>query len=226
MDQKKKIALVLRGHFRSFEKNQAMWKDLLKNFDYDCYFHTWDTVDSVNQSWYRRKIVNSPTLTENQIHILKDWDPNVVIEKQEFTQDEHNEIYASWTPHKALLYRFDSLLNTLKRIDKTKYDFTIISRYDIIIKNISFENLTVVPGQILLGARECAHIFGGIAVNSELFVFHTSDLDKFYNPLSDANPRKYTNAEEWFSEMYQNIFKEIKHLWKWEEHFNIDRTTK
>lgn len=223
MVQMKKIALVLRGHFRSFEKCQEYWKVALEKCDYDCFFHTWDTMDANNKSWHRRYKVDSPLLDISSVEILKQWDPNVVIEKQEFTEDEHDEIYASWTPHKSLIYRFDCLLNTLKRIDKDKYEFIIVSRYDLILNNIYFKDIQIAPSVLMLGGRTCNHILGKVAASAELFLFNSSDLDKFYNPLIAANPSKYGNFEEWFNEMYLNIFTEIIHKWHWEQDFNILR---
>lgn len=224
MNKDTRIALVLRGHFRSFEKNEESWRKLLEPFHYDSYFHSWDTLDCNNQTWDRRYTIESRNLNNEEISILRKWDPNVVIEKQEFSKEDNEKIYASWAPHKSLIYRFDSLLNTLKRIDKTKYDIIIVSRYDILLKNVNLEKLTINPGTLLLGGRECPDILGKIAANAELLIFHSSNLDKFYNPLINADPKKYKNAEEWFAEMYQRIFKEIKHEWKWEEDFILDKS--
>ena len=220
-----RIALVLRGHYRSFEKHHSMWKDALDGCEYDCFFHTWDTRDTINQAWSRRYIIDPPKLESSHIDILKKWDPNLVIESQEFTSEDHKQIYASWTPHKALVYRINSLLTTLKRINKENYDMIIIGRYDLTVSsNLRFKDITVTPGELEMGARVCAGtILGGVAGTSELIAFHSSDVDKFYNPLDNADPAKYTNCEEWFTEIYLKIFKKMNHRWHWGKDFDISR---
>jgi len=209
-----KIALVLRGHFRTFDKLESNLKDSLEGCDYDCFFHTWDTIDAVNQTWYRKYIVDPPKLESSHIERLKRWDPNLVIESQEFTAEEHNQIYASSSPYKATVYRMNAFLKTLKRIDPSKYDMIIIGRYDLYLHNVKFKDITVTPGQIELGARECkTTILRELADTSEICAFHSSDLIKIFNPLDNADPTKYTNTEEWYTEIFDKAFDKINIRW-------------
>jgi hypothetical protein len=219
-----KIALVIRGHFRTFDKLEKNLKDSLEGCDYDCFFHTWDTVDAVNQTWYRRHIIDPPKLDASQIDMLKRWDPNIVIESQEFTPDDHKQIYASWSPYKATVYRMNAFLKTLKRIDVSKYDMIIIGRYDIYLHNVKFKDVIVTPGQIELGARDCkTTILRELADTSEICAFHPSDLIKFYNPLDNTDPTKYTNTEEWYTEIFDKSFDKINIRWVSQKDFTLIR---
>lgn len=220
-----RIALVFRGHFRTFDRTAPFWELALDGCEYDSYFHTWDTIDANTVSWHCQKAVEHPKLTEEQVALLKKWDPNVVIETQTFTEEEHKEIYASWAPHKALVYRMNAFLQLLKRIPKEKYDLIVVSRYDIKVKEIPFHDIQFAPNEVLVGGRSCPGCVGNIAVSDVLFAFPASYVDKLYNPLEKEgiNPKKYTNCEEWFNEMLMDVFETFTHKWQYTEHFDFCR---
>jgi hypothetical protein len=202
-----------------------MWKDALEGCEYDCFFHTWDTREIINKTWWRQYIIDPPKLESSHIDILKKWDPNVVIESQHFTSEDHNKTFGtSYTPQKVLVYMIHSLLSTLKRINKDNYDMIIVGRYDITLSShVRFKDITVTPGELELAARVCSVMLGGFAVTSELFAFHSSDLDKFYNPLDNTDFTKYAASEECFTEMYLKIFNKVNHRWLYEKDFCLSR---
>ena len=41
-----RIALLLQGHFRTFEKTHQTWINALEDCEYDCYFTTWNIIDA------------------------------------------------------------------------------------------------------------------------------------------------------------------------------------
>jgi len=148
-----KIALVLRGHYRSFDKTHITWDNVLKGLDYDCYFHTWDLQDSTTPTWNRGEKYKFELYPRN-IELLKKYDSNIVIEHQEFTNSDISNIYMSNSPYKTYLYRYTSLKDTLNRIPYDKYDIVIVGRYDLLLneKRINFGNLNISDDEILIGA--------------------------------------------------------------------------
>ena len=218
-----KIAFILRGHFRTFEKVQELWKHSLNNCNYDCFFHTWNTIDSTTKSWCKDP-KDSELLTDNKLSILKSWDPNIVVEHQFYTDDELNDIYATAT-YKSYIYKFNSLKETLDRIDESKYDIILVGRYDLIIKNVNFINdLCINPNEIFIGARGNDNRFlYGLATSDCLFAFNSKDKYKFYNMPNDYIDRKFTYSEEAYVDFYYKSFDKVTHKWHQQTHFDIQR---
>jgi len=213
-----KVALVLRGHYRTFDITSVQWKRALTGISYDCYFHTWNIKDSTVPTVYR-KGTYSIELNENQINTLKSFDPNLVIETQEFTESDISNLYLS-TPHKSFTYRSESLYDTLKRIPQNKYDIVIVGRYDLIIKK--FENLKVSEDEILIGAAYDSKYDRGIRANDMLFAFHPKNIPLFrINPYLEIMDFKY--GEEPFTGFLYTNFKKVSIKWIYEKDFIIKR---
>lgn len=218
-----KIALILRGHYRTFEKVQESWKSALTNCDYDCFFHTWNTIDSTTKSWCK-EAQDSIQLDNNKINILKLWDANVIIDQQTYTNDELTDIYATAT-YKSYIYKFESLKKILDRIDETKYDIILVGRYDLILLNINFINdLEINQGEIFIGARGSDNRFiYNLATSDCLFAFNSKDKIKFYTIPTDYIDRKFNYSEEAYVDFYYKSFNKVTHKWHQQTHFDIQR---
>lgn len=213
-----KIALVLRGHYRTFDTTSVQWRRALTGISYDCYFHTWNIKDSTLPTVYR-KGTYSIELNEKQINTLKSFDPNLVIETQEFTESDISNLYLS-TPHKSFIYRYDSLRDTLQRIPQDTYDIVIVGRYDLLIK--SLENLEVSEDEIVIGGTYDNKYHKGIRGNDMIFAFHPKNIPLFTtNPYLETMDFKY--GEEPFSDFIYNKFKKVSVKWKYEKDFIIKR---
>lgn len=216
-----KIALVLRGHYRSFDTTSKTWLNGLKGLDYDCYFHTWDLQDSTTPTWHRGEKYALPLYPSN-IELLKKFDKDIVIEDQVFTQEDHKDITLS-APYKAYMYRYESLRDTLNRIPENKYDLIIVGRYDILITNQGcFKTLNISDDEIFIGAAVASDYYKSIRATDLLFAFHPK-----YIKLFTINPYTrhclFPRGEEPFTDFLFKNFKKVTIKWEYEKDFIIKR---
>lgn len=215
-----KIALVLRGHYRSFDKTFKAWLNTLKELNYDCYFHTWDLQDSTTPTWNRGEKY-ALSLYPSNIELLKKFDKDIVIEKQEFTEEDIRHKYIN-APYKTFIYRYESLYKTLNRIPPNVYDIIIVGRYDLTIKPGCFDNLKVSENEIIIGGINDNRYHKNLRASDLLFAFKPVDLYKFKINPYDVNT-KFTNGEEPFTDFLFNNFKNVILKWKYEHDFVIRR---
>lgn len=216
-----RIALVLRGHYRTFYKTHTSWREALKNYSYDCYFHTWNLVDCTHPTWNRDQRY-ALELYPIYIDHLKSFDNDVVIEKQIFSEDELNDIYAD-IPHKAYIYRFESLKDTLQRIPLNKYDLVLVGRYDILVNKDLLNNIVISEDEILIGINESQKHYKNISATDILYAFHPKNIDKFMNMPDDYIERKFKYGEESFTDFLYKSFKKVTHQWKYSMDYIIRR---
>ena len=216
-----RIALVLRGHYRTFYKTYTSWREALKDHAYDCYFHTWNLVDFTHQTWHRGEKYSLELYTKYIDH-LKSFDPNVVIQIQEFTQDDLNDKYCD-IPFKSYKYRYESLKDTLKRINPSNYDMIIVGRYDIDINRDIFKDLSVKENEILIGVHNDQRYYKNISATDILYAFHPKNIGKFMNMPDDYIERKFKYGEESFTDFLYKSFKIITHKWKYSKDYIIRR---
>jgi hypothetical protein len=216
-----RIALVLRGHYRTFYTTHLSWREALKDHAYDCYFHTWNLVDFTHPTWNRDQRY-ALELYPIYIDHLKSFDKNVVIEKQIFSEDELNDIYAD-IPHKAYIYRFESLKDTLQRISLNKYDLVLVGRYDILVNKDLLNNIVISEDEILIGINESQKHYKNISATDILYAFHPKNIDKFMNMPDDYIERKFKFGEESFTDFLYKSFKKVTHQWKYSKDYIIRR---
>jgi hypothetical protein len=224
-----KIALLLQGHFRTFEKTHHSWINALEDCEYDCYFTTWNIINSNTKSWHSNAIENQPELTNSQIELLKTYDPNVTINTQEFTEDEKNDLYA-FSPYKTHIYKFEALKNTLQRIESSKeekeYNMIICGRFDLEINSIKFKDITINEDEIKFGGRvdkEKGKYIHNLAATDLLYIFHPSKKELFYNLPVGLKNRKFTNAEEYITDFFFINFNKVIHSFIYDKDFEIIR---
>lgn len=222
-DRKKKIALVLRGHYRSFSNTYQSWKDSLQDCDFTCYFHTWDITEARTRTWYCSERT-SRELNPEELELLRSFDPSICIESQTYTKSELEDIYTT-APHKSFVYRFTSLRDTLHRIanEKEKYDMIVVGRYDVLLRNIKWKNVSVKENEITIGGRNSEFFYKNVGASDVLFAFHPSRIDRFDTPPSDYSTRKFRNAEEPFTDFCYKSFVKVHHMWHYDRDFIIAR---
>lgn len=212
-----RVALVLTGHFRTFEQTHTYWRTALEGCEYDVYCSTWDTINSNTISWHTRQPNNTHAyLTQEQIDLLRSFDPLVYIGHQEYTQEELNDIRLDCTS-KSNIYRYESLCNTLKRIDPTKYDIIVVGRYDLRIKDIFFKDICLEEDEI-----QCSGVYYGdkfvrkYANTDTLYVFRPIKKEVFNNLFEiyeNATQKNLKYPEEVFSELFYTFFSKVTVQW-------------
>jgi len=215
-----RIALVLRGHYRSFDKTSKKWLNALKGLNYDCYFHTWDLQDSTTPTWHRGEKYALPLYPSN-IELLKKFDKDIVIEKQDFTEEDLQNIYID-SPYKTFVYRYESLYKTLNRILPGKYDIVIVGRYDLELKDNCLSTLTVNKDEIIVSGINNKEFYKEISNTDLLFAFHPENI-----PLFQVNPYveqgDFRGGEEPFTKFVFDNFKRVSLKWVYYTDFIIKR---
>jgi hypothetical protein len=216
-----RIALVLKGHYRSLDKTHKIWLDALKGHNYDCYFHTWDLQDATTPTWYRGEKYALPLYPSN-IELLKKFDKDIIIESQTFTEEDIKNIYID-APYKTFIYRYESLYMTLNRIDVNKYDIVIVGRYDLELKDTCFSEIIINKNEILIGGIKDERYYKGLRATDLLFAFHPENIPLFQvNPYVDIDSFKNGGEEPFTKFLFEN-FKKISLKWNYETDFNIKR---
>jgi len=215
-----RIALVLRGHYRSFDLTSKSWLSALKGLNYDCYFHTWDLQDSTTPTWHRGEKYALPLYPYN-IELLKTFDKDIIIKRQEFTDKDLANKFLD-TPYKTFIYRYESLYNTLNRIDMSKYDIVIVGRYDLDLKDNCFSKLVMNKDEIMIGGINDKEYYKELRATDLLFAFHPENILLFQvNPYVEQGDFK--RGEEPFTEFLFNKFKKVILKWRYEKDFTIKR---
>ena len=194
-----KLAVILFGHYRTFDKHVDYWR----GGDADFYISTWDTLDSTSKTWYKEE---SPEvfITTDQIQTLKSFDPNCHIGRQEWTSSEMEDTFGKM-PFKSILYKYECIVKSVKRIldSKIQYDTVLITRPDIRIYNIG--KLNPVSGEIFISYRKDSNFLRGLSGTELLYAIHFTDIEKLANIPNTllewkVEPKKYKYAEEHFTD--------------------------
>lgn len=219
-----RVALVLTGHFRTFEQTHTYWRNALEGCEYDVFCSTWDTINSNTISWHTHQPTHTPNyLTDHQIDLLRSFDPYVQIGRQEYTQEEINDVQLDCTS-KANIYRYEAICNTLKRIDPMKYDIIIVGRYDLCINGIRFKDIDIQEDEIQCSGIYCGEKFVRKYSNTDnLYMFHPIKKGVFENLFQIYENAKHKNIkypEEVFTELFYTFFSKVTIKW---DTFNISR---
>ena len=216
-----RIALVLRGHYRSFDLTSKSWLSALKGLNYHCYFHTWDLQDSTTPTWHRGEKYALPLYPSN-IELLKKFDKDIVIKRQEFTEKDLVNKFLE-APYKTFIYRYESLIETLNRIDISKYDIVIVGRYDLELKDNCLSELLINKDEIMIGGINNTEYYRELRGTDLLFAFHPANIPLFQvNPYIELNNFK-KGGEEPFTKFLFDNFKRVLLKWTYEKDFIIRR---
>lgn len=226
---KKKIAFVLIGHYRSFDKNYLCLQKELKDVDASFFFHTWNLTNATTNSYYGQPFSLAEPLSEEQKQKLMMFDPEVEIEEQIFSKEELEENFDG-KPYKAIYYLFSALKKNLLRIaanNPMKYNYIVVSRYDVIFENLGLGDLKIDPGEIRFGARACKGFYEDILANDILYAFSPKDLDNFikfdFENMFIENRAKIRAVEEIYTLFFKRNFKSLIYAWEYGSNFIIIR---
>ena len=125
-----RIAILLSGHIRTYDKTIESWKKYIPNYNnIDIFIHTWDTIDRLTESFYK---TSNKTYTIDINHIKEIYKPkDIIIEKQDLKDTEI--LWPDCTESiKGSFYYFQSWykVNQLKINYENKHNFI----YDLVIK--------------------------------------------------------------------------------------------
>lgn len=218
-----KVLLILYGHYRTFEKTVLAWLSSLEGCDIVYKFVTFDTIDHSTKCWWHDNIEEQPKLTDKQIQSLKILDPNSKILTQVFSNEELNDIYAT-LPLKVFMYKYNNIKSILESIDEKDYEMIIISRFDILIKNIKFKDVLANANEIKIGYRGPDNsFFMNVAATDLLCAFHPSNKFLFYNIPDDIINRKLKFPEECYTDFYFKNFEHVNTKWSYYTDFEIQK---
>lgn len=220
-----KIAVIIIGHFRTFDK---VYKSLLKeleNVDHDFYLHTWSTQNATTKSWH--DILDKPKdLTSEQIDLLKSLDPNVEIETQTFSSKECTDCINK-KPRKAVIYLFEALQKCLKRIkNPSQYDYIFVTRYDIIHNKLCLDTLKIRPEEICIGWRLGEGFIDSLIAHDIIYAFKPDQIKKFEIDFSIFMKERGNNLqipEEIYTLFFRENFKTVSREWEYGTEFCIVR---
>lgn len=226
---KKKIAFVLIGHYRSFDKNYSSLQDELKDVDVDYFFHTWNLTNAKTNSYYGQPFSLAEPLSDEQKLRLKMFDSQVEIEDQIFSTEELEETFDK-KPYKAIFYLFAALKKSLLRIalnNPIQYDYIVVSRYDVNLQNLRLNELDINPGEIKFGARHCVGFEKNMLANDILYAFNPKDLCKFielnFEKFFRNNFNRIKAVEEIYTLFFEHNFESLTHVWEYGQNFLIIR---
>jgi hypothetical protein len=219
-----RIAVVLWGHFRSFESVRSSWIHALEGMDVDFYLYTWDTQDSCTASWHKGYSTDSPQLSNEQIQLLRIWDESAVVDVQSWTEEERKDSY----PY-IVGYWIRSLLHCIDRIRKsrTTYDTIICGRFDVDVSGICFSKHRAVKGTIALGYHPNMSVYQGALVCDVLYAFHPEDINQLENVCTYAMTKRWKRtqfyAEHEFYDAISTYFDTVEFPWVLGRDFKIKR---
>lgn len=224
----KRIAVVLVGHYRSFDQTIKTLMHETKGLKVDWYLHTWNTSDATTLSWHH-VVPSDKLLTPMQKLTLEALDPDYEIETQSFTPEELQDTVFR-KPWKAVSYLFTAVQKCLKRVQQAflsgvNYDYILVSRYDIQMNNMGLSTLQVHPGQIVVGGRATQGFYScNIAASDVIFALNPEDVDAFILEENFLrNKANYHSSEEPYSQLYVDRFAGVVHQWHFDNHFIIVR---
>lgn len=186
-----RIAVILRGHYRTFDHLADAWRNSFSETDVqtDFYVHTWDRVNSVTQTWYKsaQQSTNVAFLSTIQRDTLLKFDRFATIESQrELTPDESIP-FSCGIPYAALEFAWHGITSCIARVlaSGETYDAIVVGRLDADIRacasRIAIDLNALSPGCIFLGARVAPHKEGryqNLSASDVLFAVHGNDVQK------------------------------------------------
>ena len=208
-----RVAVVLLGHFRSFECTRQSWIVALDGLEVDFYLYTWDTIDSCTRSWHKDENAHSPRLTCIQIQLLREWDNTATVDTQIWS--EENSTY----PYPRIMeYWNRALVNCIQRIRRSHRSYTTIicGRFDIDVSTIRFKDIGSTKGTICLGYHPSMFVPRGIHVCDILYTIHPDDIDQLELVCVDIMAHRYNKPqrpEHRFYDVVCDHFSVVDHKW-------------
>lgn len=211
------LNVVVRGHFRTFEKTHISLRKALSNTKHQIFMHTWDTVDTNTASWHGNKVCDTNILNQEQRDLLNTFDDGCLIESQSWTEEEKTDILLS-RPYKTFLYFWQGIHESLYRI-KEESQYILFTRYDIEI-NTDFANIACDEDEIVIGY---AHRYPNNVIpygfTDIVFLIHYNDMyklltipQKIMELQTNIDPR-YKIAEDPITDFFYSNWSKVTPRW-------------
>lgn len=222
-----KIAIVLTGHSRDFNKSFPKFKEIFDKYNTDVYFNTWDvnqhSVNSVGRFNLPKYPVNKEELLEKLNPYIKNYniESSENYEKNRFPNiefiDRPDDVFKvnPRAVHHGSFYverirdQWWMVKNAWKLIENPyQYDLIMRVRFDMIIEHIEFKKAEFVVPKSTLGFHDIGthwsdyFAYGTPASMEKYFHFfdHIETLYKEYNmDISHAE-----QMHEWYIREYGN----------------------
>ena len=208
------VNILIKGHYRTFDKTYPSFKKSLNGLTYKYSLHTWNTIN-----------VDSTPLTSEQIVLLKSFDPNIIIEEQDWLEEESKKLWTnlSFKIFKNYWYGIQSCINRIS--EESKY--IIITRYDILL-NTEFKNFHCDENEIIIGHRYDKKYFLSSAATDIIFFINYKDKDKFAKMPKEyldweQDPSKYKYTEDAMNDFISSNWKKIRIQWIYTKDYNLLR---
>lgn len=211
------LNVVVRGHFRTFEKTHQSLRKALSNTKHKIFMHTWDTVDANTASWNRNKLCDTTILSQKQRDLLNTFDDGCIIQSQSWTEEEHKSVVLS-RPYKTFLYFWQSIYECLYRI-KEESQYILFTRYDIQI-NMDFSDVSCEEDEIVIGyAHRTPNNVIPYGLTDIVFLIHYNDIyklliipQKIVELQTNMDPR-YQIAEDPITDFFYSNWAKVTPKW-------------
>ena len=211
------LNVVVRGHFRTFDKTHQSLRKALSNTKHTIFMHTWDTVDANTASWHGNKVCDTNLLNQEQRDLLNTFDAACVIQSQTWTEEERNAVVLS-RPYKTFLYFWQGIYESLYRI-KEESKYILITRYDI-QHNMDFSQVECEEDEIVIGYthRYPNNVFA-YGFTDIVFLIHYNDVyklltipQKIIDLQTNMDPR-YKIAEDPITDFFYSNWAKVTPKW-------------
>lgn len=193
-----KIAVLLFGHLRDFEKCAGSLKEnLLERYDCDLFMHTWDETEPSTVSWHKDR-TEKRKVDDQLISVIKHLYPlkGLLIEHQEKYKEEKlivSEYRKDKTVSNAgMHYMFDTMFKanelrlSYEKDNNISYDMIVVTRPDVKLKRpLIIEevlNQAVILGLDLYKCRFYASLPISSSYGASLYINEPNDLLFFAKP--------------------------------------------
>jgi len=211
------LNVIVRGHFRTFEKTHSSLRKALSNTRHKIFMHTWDTVDANTASWHGNKVCDTGFLNQEQKDLLNTFDDDCLIESQSWTEEEKKDIVLS-RPYKTFLYFWQGIHESLYRI-KEESQYILFTRYDVDI-TADFANVACDEDEIVIGY---AHRYPNNVIpygfTDLVFLIHYNDMykllsipQKIMELQTNMDPR-YKIAEDPITDFFYSSWSKVTPRW-------------
>lgn len=211
------LNVVVRGHYRTFDKTHESLRKALSNTKHKIFMHTWDTVDANTASWHGNKICYTNILTQEQRDLLNSFDDGCVIQSQTWTEEERNAIVLS-RPYKTFLYFWQSIYECLYRI-KEESQYILFTRYDIEL-NTDFSDVSCEEDEIVIGyAHRYPNNIFAYGFTDIVFLIHYNDVYKLLSipqkiiDLQTKMDPRYKIAEDPITDFFYSNWAKVTPKW-------------
>ncbi len=225
---RRRIAVILTGHFRAFDRTAPYWRRAVEGLDADFFIYTWSLRDSSTVTWNRpQRAPPAPPLGAAELALLREFDPRARVGVQEWApEDEAPANIRGPAPVKALLYAYEGVAACARDVAAARaagaaYDAVVLSRPDILVRVPLAARAAPARGEVVFGARPDKRMLQGVASVDLLRIVHPDDLPL----IPEGVPReleawrrdaaRFTFGEEPSTAVHYAAFTTQTVAWEW-----------